>query len=305
MRPKRNKTTQTSKLLPGAVISSNKRTTKTQTHITLTDEILPRIKNPSTTLSISTQTDQPSENEIVQITPPSDLELDSDASKSQSDSDEDYVDEDENLELNCQKPNDSSIILSINKPPQDQIKVIVFEESIVQRFGVCSTCGSSCTVSLQHSIGTYCNISVHCNGDSSHNFMWSTGPLSNRLPILNLMIASSVLFTGLECAKALRLFHSLNIKCFKRRELSNLLTGYVIPAVYNVWKKEQLRLVNMVKNTPVCIASDMRVDSPGHTGLFGSGSSLDVDRNIVLDTQIIKVFETSSTQHNYMALVLE
>ena len=36
----------------------------------------------------------------------------------------------------------------------------------------------------------------------------------------------------------------------------------------------------------------MRVDSPGHSGLFGSGSSLDVDRNKILDTQIIKVIIT-------------
>ena len=41
-----------------------------------------------------------------------------------------------------------------------------------------------------------------------------------------------------------------------------------------------------------CMASDMRVDSPGHSGLFGSGSSLDVDRNKILDTQIIKVIIT-------------
>ena len=39
-----------------------------------------------------------------------------------------------------------------------------------------------------------------------------------------------------------------------------------------------------------CIASDMLVDRPGHTGLFGSGSSLDVEKNVILDTQIIKVF---------------
>ena len=37
----------------------------------------------------------------------------------------------------------------------------------------------------------------------------------------------------------------------------------------------------------------MRIDSPGHSGLFGSGSSLDVERNIILDTQVIKVIEAS------------
>ena len=123
---------------------------------------------------------------------------------------------------------------------------------------------------------------MHCNADSDHNFTWSTGPLCNRLSVLHLMIASSILCTGMECAKALRLFESLNIECFKRRELSNLLTCYV---------REQQSLLNSVKNTPLCIASDMRVDSPGHSGLFGSGSSLDVERNIILDTQVIKVLK--------------
>ena len=73
--------------------------------------------------------------------------------------------------------------------------------------------------------------------------------------------------TGTECAKALRLFDSLEIKCFKKREFSNLLTGYVIPAVFNVWKRQQQSLLNSIKDTPICIASDMRVDSPGHSGL--------------------------------------
>ena len=142
-----------------------------------------------------------------------------------------------------------------------------------------------------YNIGTYCKIAVHCNGDSDHNFTWSTGPLCNGLPVLHLMIASSILCTGMECAKAPRLFESLNVQCFKRRQLLNLLTCYVIPTVFNIWKREQQSLLNSVKDTPLCIASDMRVDSPGHSGLFGSGSSLDVERNIILDTQVIKVTE--------------
>ena len=48
-------------------------------------------------------------------------------------------------------------------------------------------------------------------------------------------------------------------------------------------------MVQEIKGTSRCIALDMRVDNPGHTGLFGSGSSLDVEKNVVLDTQIIKV----------------
>ena len=132
------------------------------------------------------------------------------------------------------------------------------------------------------------------SGDVTHNFTWSTGPLYNRLPLLHIMIASSVVCTSMECAKALRLFNALKINCFKRREFSNLLTGYVIPAVFSVWKSEQQSLLNSIKDKPICVASDMRVDSPGHSGLFGSGSSLDVDRNVVLDTQIVKVSHSNT-----------
>ena len=106
------------------------------------------------------------------------------------------------------------------------------------------------------------------------------------------MIASSVVSIGMECAKALRLFDSLKIDCFKRREFSNLLTAYVIPAVFSVWKGEQQSLLNGIQNKSICVASDMRVDSPGHAGLFGAGSSLDVDRNVILDTQIVKVSQS-------------
>ena len=44
-----------------------------------------------------------------------------------------------------------------------------------------------------------------------------------------------------------------------------------------------------IGDEPIVMASDMRVDSPGHSRLFGSGSTLDMGRNIILDTQIIKV----------------
>jgi hypothetical protein len=64
---------------------------------------------------------------------------------------------------------------------------------------------------------------------------------------------------------------------------------YVIPAVYRVWGREQSSRLEDIRGKSITVASDMRVDSPGHSGLFGSGSTLDLSRNLVLDTQIIKV----------------
>jgi hypothetical protein len=59
------------------------------------------------------------------------------------------------------------------------------------------------------------------------------------MPIFHLLLASGILATGMESAKVLRLFNSLKIPNVKRRELSNILKNYGIPAVYEVWQKEQ------------------------------------------------------------------
>ena len=188
---------------------------------------------------------------------------------------------------------DEEIILTTNKSIQSQLKFIICEESIAKTFSVCLKCGSKCSVSIRNKIGSYCVISVSCVSAANHNISWPTAPLLNRLPALNLLMASSILGTGMDSNKTLRFMESMNIICFKRRELmSNLQAGYVIPAVYNVWKVEQQTLLVGIKGKPITIASDMWVDSPGHSGLLGagSGSTLDVERNVILDTQVVKVF---------------
>ena len=116
-----------------------------------------------------------------------------------------------------------------------------------------------------------------------------TGPTVNGMPVFHLLFAFGVLATGVESSKVLRLFAALKIPNLRQRELSNIFKYHVIPTVYNVWHKEQSSRLNEIDGKSVVVASDMRVVSPGHSGLFGSGSTLDVDRNIILDTQVIKV----------------
>ena len=62
----------------------------------------------------------------------------------------------------------------------------------------------------------------------------------------------------------------------KRREISSVQSTYVIPTVFIVWKTEQHKLLADSKGKYVDITSDIRVDSPGHSGLLGAGSMLDV-----------------------------
>lgn len=103
---------------------------------------------------------------------------------------------------NEKKTLDETVLLSRNKLQEGQLKFIVLEESIVKLFLVCFKCNAYCNVIVEHRIGT-CKIGVLCSANPDHNFFWTTGPLCNRLPIINLMIASSIVCTGMECTKTL------------------------------------------------------------------------------------------------------
>ena len=173
------------------------------------------------------------------------------------------------------------------------MKFVVFGEAILEVFGICSLCGLKCIVTMESQRGSSCKIRSCCTGESNHHFEWMTGPNINGMPAFHLLLASGVLATGMEASKVLRLFAALNVPNVKQREFSSILKYYVIPTVYNVWQDEQLSRLNDITGKSIVVASDMRVDSPGHSGLFGSGSTLDMERNIILDTQIVKVYTRS------------
>ena len=184
---------------------------------------------------------------------------------------------------------DKRTVLVEGKPPQEQIKFIIFEEAILDVFGQCVQCGSKCVITAENQVGSCFKICIACSTNSEHYFEWTTGPCVSKMAAFHLLLGSAILATGMESSKVLRLFQALKIPNLKQRELSNILKYYTIPAVYNVWNAEQSARLQEAKEEPIVIASDMRVDSPGHSGLFGSGSTLDMTRNVILDTQIIKV----------------
>jgi len=163
------------------------------------------------------------------------------------------ADSDESIEENAEDPEyDKRTILVEGKPPQEQIKFIVFEQAILDVFGQCVRCGSKCVITVENQIGSCCKICIACSSDSEHYFEWTTGPCVFKMAAFHLLLASGVLATGMEALKVLRLFEGLKFLNVKQRELSSILKCYTIPAVYNVWNAEQsARLEEAAKGSPL------------------------------------------------------
>ena len=232
----------------------------------------------TTEVDVKSSTSEESATGHSEFVPIETLSTESEAEESCDDLDPDWV-----LERHT--------ILQMGKSPQDQIKFIVFEEAILEIFSKCGHCGSECIVTLENQIGSLCTICSRCT-TGEHYFDWTTGPSLFKMPAFHLLFASRILATGMESSKVIRLFNALGNPNVKQGELSDILKNYTIPAVYKVWQEAQSANLQKIENEPIVIASDIRVDSPGHTGLFGSGSTLDMKKNIILDTRaqvIIKV----------------
>ena len=141
---------------------------------------------------------------------------------------------------------------------------------------------SFCAMSLESTVGTFCRIYATCSGEINHGFAWTTGPLHNWLPWEFYLL-------GLNVQKFSFPFFEHIMHKVKRIDLQS---AYVIPVVVNIWNRKKTSLVQEIKGTSCCIASNMCVYSPGHTDPFGSQSSLDVEKMFYW-TQIIKILQTS------------
>ena len=76
----------------------------------------------------------------------------------------------------------------------------------------------------------------------------------------NLKLASSMLFAGTLCAQALSMFKHAKVPVFCKRTYCYLQKAYLIPAINNVWTKENSKDLEALKKRkkPLKLAGDAR-----------------------------------------------
>ena len=171
---------------------------------------------------------------------------------------------------------DKRTVLVEGKPLQDKIKFVIFEEAIlavfsVNAYSVVQNASLLLKINFAHVSKFAARVEQTMNTISSGLLVRACQKMGHSI-----LLGSAILGTGM-------------IPNLKQCELSNILKYYTILAVHNVWNAEQSARLQEAKEEPIVIASDMRFNSPGHSGLFRLGSTLDMARNVILDTQVIKV----------------
>ncbi|XP_036000029.1 uncharacterized protein LOC118564855 isoform X1 [Fundulus heteroclitus] len=175
-------------------------------------------------------------------------------------------------------------------------KFIVFESCLQSLLALCFLCGNACKIISTKVSGTMVTLTSQCSVDPSHVKTWKSQPSHGTMPLGNLQLAASIMFSGCSTVKAVNCFKFMRISTFCVSTYYNIQKAYLIPAVNSLWsKKQELLICDVKKKSKVRLGGDARCCSPGHTAKYGSYSLMDMDTSKVLDMQLVQCTEVKNS----------
>ena len=122
----------------------------------------------------------------------------------------------------------------------DEQKFIVCQDNLLQLLKPCIRCGMEALVEQQQAYGCYVPFKISCQSDKcGHVREWANSEKVNGVPILNLLLCATILFTGCLPTKFLRAFNFLNVST-------------VSPGTFFKYQREYLHGVSQVSKKSCC-----------------------------------------------------
>ena len=224
----------------------------------------------------------------------SDEESEESESQPQTKSDSDYIVNSSEVSQSTQEVSQAS------SASHDEGRVfLVFEKQLKQLLQRCSKCGSLIDINdireLQNE-GSQLTLELTCA--KSCTYRWQSQPsLSGTKGAGNLLLATSIFFSGIGFSKFDRFCSNMNLKTICEDTYMTLRKKFVFPVVEKTWLTEQSAVVATLKSQEelVELCGDGRCDSPGHSAKYCTYTFLDVQSQKVVDFKVISRPEVSSS----------
>lgn len=177
---------------------------------------------------------------------------------------------------------------------------LVFESNLLSLFATCPQCSLS-TEPTTYTIGTFVGVLQHCNV-CNYKRQWASQPISNRIPLGNLLLSAGILFAGALPTKTLRVLKILNCASISLSTYHTHQNLYLQPTIMNVWNNQQMAMIEMLQalGEPLSLGGDGRSDSPGHSAKYGSYTFMDLEHNVILDVKLVQV----RVRYNFVTIVI-
>ncbi|XP_064470217.1 uncharacterized protein LOC135384967 [Ornithodoros turicata] len=170
---------------------------------------------------------------------------------------------------------------------------LVAESSLRELLSEFLCCGVSELTTTIKPRGTWVQATTTCS--CGRKRIWSSQPWVGSRPLGNVLLCTAILFSGMNVAKALRMFEMLRVPALSKSQYYRTQKEYLIPAVSYVYQTRQKELLGQLQPRPLTIAGDGRCDSPGHTALYGTYTLLETTANRIIHFELVKATEVSSS----------
>ncbi|MES9883740.1 MAG: hypothetical protein ABW185_23050 [Sedimenticola sp.] len=187
--------------------------------------------------------------------------------------------------------------------PKDDHKYIVFESALKELLQFCQVCGSRAEVRRRQVRGTMVALEGVCKSNSGHVRHWQSQPSHRGMPVGNLLLAASILFSGSSPAKAINMLKFVNIQSFCLRTFYSIQSSYLLPAIDSIWEDEREAQLHLATG-PLSLGGDARCCSPGHTAKYGSYSLMNLQTSKVMDMQLVQVHRLTACMNNHYLVVV-
>ena len=202
-----------------------------------------------------------------------------------------YYDSDSDNDTTDQSPTAATAFADTARPHLEP-KYLVF----LMLLSICLSCFSSNVTVHLKSRGTMLIACIKCLCCRSVR-EWASQPQIRGTPAGNILLSGSILFSGCLPNKFLRAMRSINIAVISTRTYFRHQSKYLINVVGNVWIAQRNAMFNELQRAELVIGADGRCDSMGHSVKYGSYTAMDLERNKVLNIELVQSNEVKSSTH--------
>ncbi|XP_066272311.1 uncharacterized protein [Branchiostoma lanceolatum] len=178
---------------------------------------------------------------------------------------------------------------------------LVFWTSLVHLFSVlcsCPLCPCRKLIWLCKEVGTYLKVTFKCE-DCSYRWTWRSQPSFGRTAAGNILLSSSILFSGASVTKVLRVLSHMGVAVISARSFFRHQEQVLFKAVHTLWNQRQFWMLTVLEaeGEPLVCGGDGRADSPGHSAKYGTYTFMELTKTAVIDVQLVQSNEVGGSYH--------
>ncbi|KAM4031866.1 LOW QUALITY PROTEIN: uncharacterized protein ACNLHF_019235 [Anomaloglossus baeobatrachus] len=142
--------------------------------------------------------------------------------------------------------------------------------------------------------GSFCKIIGRCF--QGHKFtIFESQPKIGKLATGNVLIAASILFSGLNFQKVKEFFNLLGFVSISEVTYYRYQSMFLFPAIDHAWTKEKEEFKQKKIQHPLCVSGDGQCDSPGHNAKYCIYTIMDIITDKIMDFEVVQRSQCSSS----------